>query len=226
MKPELGPLERPIAILVDYIASENTTIHVKQHDGQISGSNFTVSDHDPQTTSATSPSKLFTVEGKLLALDLRRTFRDPKGTPMFDLYRKPFGYTWWIDLPTEGCRLQSAVVRLAPRWNNFKDKLYIEGLNAAADGQEVRLEALGQDIHKLRTNVVLGDKVVMTAKRSDKMSAYLFGMWKRPEWIVDVAQGMDISLVSPSERFPELTTDADETTAGSSHHGGVGRHDV
>ena len=65
---------------------------------------------------------------------------------------------------------------------------------AAADGEEVTLCVEGQDIWKQRTNVYLGDKVVMTAKRTDKLSPYLPG--KKVEWSVHVASGMDLSLAS------------------------------
>lgn len=195
MKPELCNLKHPIAIRTEHVASRATTLRVKQHDGQVSGANFTITtDTDNNAESDQQPETLFTVDGKLLTMDQRRTFRNASGEPLFDAYRRTSGYTWFVDLPGQGHGMP--VVRLSPRWNNLKDKVHVEVLNAAAGGEEIRLEAIGQDVWKLRTNVYLADKVVMTAKRSDKLSPYL--MWKRPEWIVEVAEGMDLSLVSSS----------------------------
>lgn len=59
-------------------------------------------------------------------------------------------------------------------------------------GQDVVLHVQGQDIWKLRTNVLLGDQVIMITKRLDKLSVYLPGT--KVEWMVSVAEGMDIAL--------------------------------
>lgn len=202
MKPELCTLKHPIAIRTQHIAKQPTTLRVKQHDGQVSGANFTITlDKSENVDSKQQPETLFTVDGKLLTMDQRRTFRNASGEPLFDAYRRTSGYTWFVDLPGEGHGMP--VVRLSPRWNNLKDKVHVEVLNAAAGGEEIRLEAIGQDVWKLRTNVYLADKVVMTAKRSDKLSPYL--MWKRPEWVVEVSEGMDLSLVGSSFRAPTIS---------------------
>lgn len=56
------------------------------------------------------------------------------------------------------------------------------------------IEARGQDIWKLRTNFYVDGALVMTSKRTDKLTAYV--PWKRPEWKMDVAKGVDLALVS------------------------------
>lgn len=65
---------------------------------------------------------------------------------------------------------------------------------AAADGQDVVLRVQAQDAWKLRTNVLLGDRVVMATKRLEKLSVDLPG--SKAAWQVDVAEGVDMALAA------------------------------
>lgn len=136
---------------------------------------------------------------------------------MFDLHMKRMGITWFVDLPEAGgsgnlngrsgsgsgsefasgpgSKSEKRIATVAPRWDALKDKFDVLFRNAAPDsvGEDIKLEVRGQDIWKLRINVYLDGKVVMTAKRTEKLSVYLPGI--PPQWSVDVAEGMDLSVV-------------------------------
>ena len=62
------------------------------------------------------------------------------------------------------------------------------------EGREVVMEVRGQDVWKLRTNVYVDGKLVMSLKRGNRYAIYIPG--KNPEWVVDVAEGVDLSIVS------------------------------
>ena len=134
------------------------------------------------------------VDGKYMPQDGRRSFRDASGLPLFDIQVDKSGASWSLVLPGgDGSGKDGTpIARITPRSSSLKDNLQVDVQNAAANGEEVTLLVLGQDIWKQRTNVYLGDKVVMTTKRTDKMSTYLPG--KKVEWTVDLAAGIDISL--------------------------------
>ncbi|THY35944.1 hypothetical protein D6D01_00874 [Aureobasidium pullulans] len=83
---------------------------------------------------------------------------------------------------------------LAPRTSVFKDKLDLFVHNAANQGQVVNLEVRGQDVWRMRVNVYLGDQVVMSSKRTEKLAGYIPG--KRPDWKVDIGEGLDASLAA------------------------------
>jgi len=101
------------------------------------------------------------------------------------------GTTWHVELPGGNGK---SIMRIAPRTCGLKDKLDGFVTYADGDGEEAVLRVGGQDIWKQRTNVTMGDKVVMTAKRTDKLSVYVPG--RKLEWMVDVAAGMDMALAS------------------------------
>lgn len=61
-------------------------------------------------------------------------------------------------------------------------------------GREVVMEVRGQDVWKLRTNVYADGKLVMSLKRGNRYAIYIPG--KNPEWVVDVAERVDLSIVS------------------------------
>jgi hypothetical protein len=104
--------------------------------------------------------------------------------------RKKTGVTWFVHLPKdEG----EPIATITTRFHALKDKFDVYFNNAAGNGEKVQLEVRGQDIWKLRTNVYFGERMVMTCKRTDKMSVYLPG--KALEWDVDVVQGMGMSIV-------------------------------
>lgn len=192
--PELALLKQPIAIREEYIARAPTTLRIKQLD--ISGIDFAISreDSDSQPGSSKSPKEetLFTADGKFMSWSQKRTFRDASGLPLIDLYRKTSGVTWYAELP--GTKSATPILRFASRVAFCKHKIDVDFKNATPDGSRIRLEVRGQDIWKLRTNVYLGNAVVMTVKRTDKMKVYLPGL--KLEWVVDVAEGMDLLLGS------------------------------
>lgn len=134
------------------------------------------------------------MDGKCLSWTQLRVFCDASGLPIFELHRERFGVTWFAQLPGGG---SPPLVTIAPKWRFFKDKFDIHVHNAAADGADVVLEARGQDIWKSITHVYFNDDLVMKSRGEG-------GLWGgleknlgigRAEWEVEVAQGMDLSLV-------------------------------
>ncbi|KAF2142810.1 uncharacterized protein K452DRAFT_297342 [Aplosporella prunicola CBS 121167] len=203
--PDLSPLKQPIAIRPEHIATSPTRLRVKQRDNALHSGDFSISKEETSfsggannagaSTEAPQPSKLFTVDGKLLSVSQRRIFYDASSLPLFEVCRKALGTTWYVQVPgagRDGADLRLA--ELAPRFSAFKDNLDLYVRNAAADGEDAFLEVRGQDIWKLRTNVYVDGKPVMTVKRTDKLAVYVLG--KHLEWVVDVAEGMDLSLAS------------------------------
>jgi uncharacterized protein YxjI len=201
MFPDLASPKQPIAIRTEHIVHTNTSVRVQQQGKALSSSKFTIFSHNGDgaaTDEATSfptkiaePQVLLTVDGKYMSKDTRRSFFDASGLPLFDLQQFPMSVAWNVEVPGGN---GTSMARIMPRLGGFKDRLDCVIMNAAADSEEVSLRVQGQDIWKQRTNVYLGDKIVMTAKRTAKLSTYVPGM--KVEWIVDIAAGMDVSLAS------------------------------
>lgn len=188
MAPSLDTLEQPIGLRPDLVAAATRRIRVKQHAG-FGPSDFTVTGNNGSEPES-SPAQLFSVDGHVLSWQQRRNFRDGSGLPLFEVARKKAGVTWFVHLPgADG----EPIATITTRFHALKDKFDVYFDNAAGNGEKVQLEVRGQDIWKLRTNVYFGERIVMTAKRTDKMSVYVPG--KSIEWDVDVVQGMDMSIV-------------------------------
>ena len=195
--------KRPIAIRFELVVDQHTTFRVQQHGKALFEGKFTIfrPHEEGQSTKAGSvagPSNgppqsaiLMQVDGKYMSRDGRCSFTDASGLPLFELYHKIMGTTWHVELPGGNGK---SIMRIAPRTCGLKDKLDGFVTYADGDGEEAVLRVGGQDIWKQRTNVTMGDKVVMTAKRTDKLSVYVPG--RKLEWMVDVAAGMDMALAS------------------------------
>ncbi|KAK5798665.1 hypothetical protein VI817_004955 [Penicillium citrinum] len=194
MSSTLTSPKHPIAVRLDHIASRPTTLRVNHHSLSWSGGDFTISEWKDPEGSSSEVTPMFTVTGKLASFSKRHQFLDQTGLPLFDINRKASGVTWFVRLPDEDSS-REPIATIAPRWSYFKDKFDVYVSNAALNGEEVVIEARGQDIWKLRTNFYVNGSLVMTSKRTDKLMAYIPG--KRPEWQVDIAKGMDLALVSP-----------------------------
>ncbi|CRG84146.1 hypothetical protein PISL3812_01471 [Talaromyces islandicus] len=189
MAPTLDSLEQPIGLRPDLVAATARRIRVKQHAG-LGPSDFTVTgtnDSEPES----SPTKLFSVDGHVMSWQSRRNFRDGSGLPLFEVARKKAGVTWFVHLPKDD---GEPIATITTRFHALKDKFDVYFNNAAGSREKVQLEVRGQDIWKLRTNVYFGERMVMTCKRTDKMSVYIPG--KALEWDVDIVQGMDMSIAS------------------------------
>ncbi|KAJ2972193.1 hypothetical protein NQ176_g7297 [Zarea fungicola] len=202
MFPKIGTLKQPLAIRPEHVVDRSTTLHMQQRghsSGVAHGTKFTI--HDASSNEALDQkahvaekeqsSVLISVDAKNVSLDARHTFRDATRLPLFELYRPKIGVTWYVEVPG-GNGTPIAVFK--PRFSVFKDNMDLELKNAAANGEDVRLHIQGQDVWKQRINVSLGDEIVMTIKRNEKLSVYVPG--KKLSWSVDVAAGIDISLAS------------------------------
>lgn len=183
----LASLKAPIGIRPDYIATEPTTLRVLQHGKALKSGQYTIS----RETSNGELQTLFTVDGSALSWTQRRPFRNAEGLPMFDLYRAKAGVTFFIELPGGD---QRPIVTFEKRFSWVKDKLDIHIANVVDGGQEVVLNLRGQDVWKLSTEVCYKGTPVVRTKVKDPLALYVPG--KKVEWEVQVAAGMDVSLVS------------------------------
>ncbi|KAF7128259.1 hypothetical protein CNMCM5793_002801 [Aspergillus hiratsukae] len=196
MASSLTRLKQPIALRTEYIASSPTTIRVKQHSNSWSAGDFTVSTV-ANNDSGTPPQTLFTVDGDFASVSQRRRMQDATGLPLFELARKRLGVTWFVHLPGSKERDEpQPIATIVPQFHMLKDKfdVYFSNAAAAGGGEDIVLSVRGQDIWKYKTHVYYGDALVMTAKLTDMVSVYIPG--KRPEWEIEVAEGMDLSLAS------------------------------
>jgi len=208
MHPEITSPKHPVAIRTEHIVDHHTTFRVQQHGKAQQSAKYTVfspedeypsgpdevtvlSEKAQQEKLKGQPRPCISVDGKYMARDGRHCFFDASGLPLFDLFHKPMGVTWHVEVPGGS---GTPIARGIRRYSVMKDRVDFVVKNAAAEGEELTLHVRGQDIWKLRTNVYLGDKVVMTAKRTEKMSTYVPGM--KIEWLVEIAAGMDMSLAS------------------------------
>ncbi|KAJ3492671.1 hypothetical protein NLG97_g5232 [Lecanicillium saksenae] len=187
---------------MEHVVDENTTFLVRQHSFGGKGASkpkFTIESlpgdeclEDKTDVLEKQPSTAtMSVDAKYVSVEDRHEFRDATGLPLFDLYHKTTSVTWLIEVPGGN---GEPIAVITPHPSMFKDRLDVQVKNAADGGEEVMLHVEGQDIWKLRVNVYRGDEVVMTVKRTDKISPYL--MSSKLSWVVDVASGMDVSLAS------------------------------
>lgn len=192
MGKELATLKQPVAIRPEHVCSEPTTFRVRQHCLSLSFGDFSVS-NTSEVASSTSPSPMFTVDGKVGSWTQRRAIQDASGLPVFDMRRKKVGATWTVELPGGSAPLAT----LAPRRNDMKDRLdvYVHGQ------EEVLLEVRGLDVWKKATHVYLGNRLVMDVKLVNLLSVYV-PFFKDNQWDVRVSQGMDPSLVSKTPLDP------------------------
>ncbi|EAW14974.1 uncharacterized protein ACLA_003870 [Aspergillus clavatus NRRL 1] len=192
MTPGLTPLKQPIALRTEYLASNTTKIRVKQHSIRWSSGNFTVS---TVPTDGSPAETLFTIDGDFGSWSQRRHVQDASGLPLFEISRKKLGVTWFVHLPGSKERDNAQpIATIVPQWHALKDKFDIHFKNAAGGDADLVLNVRGQDIWKCKTHVYHGDVLVMTSKLADMVSVYIPG--KGPNWELEVAEGMDLSLAS------------------------------
>ncbi|RJE24631.1 hypothetical protein PHISCL_03055 [Aspergillus sclerotialis] len=161
-------------------------------------------------------SSLFTIDGELMSLSHRRRFCDASGLPLFDLCRNKTGVTWFARLPGAPDNSEPIAI-VAPRFYPLKDKIDVYVRNAAANGEEEVLQVRGLDVWKIKTHVYLNGNLAMVIERKTKLGIYV---GKGPEWIVQVAQGLDLLLVPVIISIMAYTMY--DTTSGSSYTGGHG----
>ncbi|KAJ4386900.1 hypothetical protein N0V93_009799 [Gnomoniopsis smithogilvyi] len=216
--PVLTPPKSPLAVRPEHVASHQTSLRLKQNGSSWSRGDFTVTCEDrshahhherqavaePLASSSrhevTGPGKkshneehpiLFSVKGKVLSLSQKRTLLDISGLPLFDIFREKWSYDWVIQLP--GASWVKPLARLSLSRPGVL-KRTSDVTVYCRDDKTVELRVQDEDIWRRRLNVYLGDKVIITAKRTDKMTPYI--PCKGYEWIVDVAEGVDTSLAT------------------------------
>lgn len=193
---ELSILKQPIALRQEHIASSTTKLRV-QSTSRVGGEYEIFSTGTPEGTSSSSATpesqSLFKIDGNAVSWRQQRYFRDASGLPLFELHRKAAGVTWFVDVP--GRNSKQPLATLAPQFHMLKDKCDVHFSNAAANDEETVLAVRGQDVWKKWTHVYIGDHtLVMRVKLIDMLAVYV--PTKRRSWEMEIAEGMDMSLVS------------------------------
>lgn len=200
-RSNLATLKQPLAIRTDCITCRRTTLLVKQ-DRSWSNGNFTAKNADGTV--------ILSCDGKLWSNSARKVFNDASGLPLFSLRSSWFSMSkaWRLELPGDGHMIMAVRIR----WSLGRVKLDCTFKNAASDGegQEVTLEVRGQDYQNSVTLVSCGESQVASVTRvldgDAKGGNWLF----KPEYEVDVAEGMDMAVVSyPPVLVDEVGSDLD-----------------
>ena len=186
---DLAALKQPLAIRTDCITPHRTTLHVKQ-DRSWSNGDFTARNADGVI--------ILSCDGKLWSNSARKEFKDASGLPLFSLRSSWFSMSkaWRVELPGDG----HMIMAVRPRWSLGKVKLDCTFNNVVpgGEGQEVTLEVRRQDSQTLVTHIRRGESKVASVRRmfddGGKGANWLF----KPQYEVDVAEGMDMALVSYS----------------------------
>lgn len=184
MQSTLPPLKQALAIRADWIPSQTTKLTVKQDRSWSKGDFTAKQDGGPL---------IFSCDGKLWSNSARKELRDATGLPLFSLRASWWSMSkaWRLELPGDG----HMILAVRPRWSLGRVKLDCTFTNIAPGGedQQVLLEVRGQDSQALVTHINHGEKRAATVRRVFQEGA----SWRfKPEYSVDVAAGMDQSLVS------------------------------
>ncbi|KAL4906228.1 hypothetical protein BDW74DRAFT_151542 [Aspergillus multicolor] len=205
--PSLSPLSHPLAIRPEHVAQCTTTLKVKQQSNTLSSGNFTVSRIDasgrPESEAESTP--LFTVTSPFASWTRRRTFLDASGLPLFEIASVRLGGMWTLHLPGSSRKTEQPIATILPKrrsgaGDKFDVHLHLKGDAAdAAEEREPVLEVRGQDAFGSVTHVFHRKtaKCVMSVRLEKRgMFAGYVVPFRRPEWEVSVAKGMDVSLAS------------------------------
>ena len=180
--PTLYTPKQPIAIRLDCIAPQQTTVHVRQKAAWSHG-DFISRKADGEI--------ILTSEGKVLSNSARKEFLDGSGLPLFSLRRAWFSLTrhYWLELPGG-----QDILTIRQKASFGKVKLDFTVRNAASPGHEdIVLQSRGVDWQNAVTDILYdGKKVALIRRRfNENTISYKF----LPEYDVDVAEGMDTALV-------------------------------
>ncbi|TKA21776.1 hypothetical protein B0A50_08697 [Salinomyces thailandicus] len=214
--PLAPPPKGPIAIRPEYLTHDpTTTLHIKEHDYSLSRRDFSARDaHN---------NPLMTASGKTLSTALRREFLDPSGLPLFEL-RKCSPTTpskaranpsWSLALPghlgSEETHDEILTATFKPFWIHPKLDLHLKNLAPPSHtafntpssqtpyAENVVLQVRGQDASRLVTHVLCEGRKIMHVRRAAEglggaEGVYPHGIGYKPEWEVEVAEGVDVCL--------------------------------
>jgi hypothetical protein len=172
----LSTLDRPICMIANHVATQATTLRIKHH----TQGGFTATDGSTSKT-------LFNVDSRK-GLGPRRVFHGADGQTILEMRRHLTANETYVGVPNDYA-LPAAII--APRATMLKDKVDVYVKDA---GLEVRLEVRGQDVWKKNTYVYRGDDLVMQVRFVNYATSYV--PFSSNQWDVNVAEGMDLLLVS------------------------------
>jgi hypothetical protein len=176
MTSMLSTLDRPICMIGNHVATQATTLRIKHH----TKGGFTATDGSTSKT-------LFNVDSRK-GLGPRRVFHDADGQTILEMRRHLSGNETYVGVSNDHS-LPAAII--APRATMLKDKVDVYVKDA---GLEIRLEVRGQDVWKRSTYVYRGDDLVMQIRFANYATSYV--PFSSNQWDVNVAEGMDLLLVS------------------------------
>lgn len=192
MASALPSLDQPISMLSDYVASQPKMLRFKNH--AFGGSTVTDIPNNGE-----QPRKLFRIDAKTPGMSAaKRVFHDAEGNALFELRRNWTSQDSTISLSGEG---SPGLALFAPRLSCLKDSLDVFVSKEKGNDDDI-LEVRGQDIWKKNTCVYRGKDLVMQVRSVSAATFYIPGVSN--EWDVNVAQGMDLSLVCIMQSNPVL----------------------
>lgn len=191
----LTPPDHPVGLRPEYIFDTDKVIRVTRHNVPFTRCSFTISEVLSETSDNSCSAKpILSVES--VSKPKNSTSREfwPSNSStdikiLFTLSRGPETAEWHID--SNG----KLTAKFAPRTGLARDRADVYFLNAAsAVEEEVKLEARGQDFCRLHHCVYLGDALVLQIRLRTRIAA-TYVPFKTYEWDLNVAKGIDVSLV-------------------------------
>lgn len=190
----------PLAILSAAKLFGNTQkLIVNQHDDSPTGRDFTISHNDNQ---------LFTVQAHVATNAFQRTFKEASSDqPALELRRRMNSLkgAWYAETP-DPSRTTVLTADMKASWAHTKIDVSLQNSAASADAapevREVKLEVRGKDIMYKETKVLLDGRSIVHVKKvtGTTMPVVPFlnsnRTGSRDTWEVDVAEGVDLALVS------------------------------
>ncbi|KAL8898339.1 MAG: hypothetical protein Q9207_006748 [Kuettlingeria erythrocarpa] len=175
--------KHPIAIRLDFVAIERTTILIQQKAG------WTYGDFVARKADGTT---ILTSSGKLLSNSARKDFQDASGLPLFSLRKAWLSITrhFWLELPGG-----EDIVTVQQKWSFGNTKINFTFRNAASDQEDVVLKLRGDDMRNTLSHIsYIGNKVALIRRKNDQSHPMSYKFL--PEYEVDVAEGIDVALIS------------------------------
>lgn len=189
MTTQLPVLEKPIGICASHIASEPTTLRMKQHSSALSSGGYTITDAEGSST-------LYTSDKKSSDWASKRPLHDSNGIRLFDLdYDRNF---WTIKLPDQEGDPVATIFRRGYSEGDYVGIRFIDSMTGRDVNLTVRAKFTAKKDAQCTTSkdvcVYYEDTLVIQTKMVNRKMARV--PFKTNEWEVHVAQGMDSSLVS------------------------------
>lgn len=193
--PNLGmedTLEHPVALCPKYVTKSPTMLILQQHDTTWSKRDFTCFRADSNL--------LFNIVGRPDSSSRRRELIDADtGAPLFELRRRDLSFEeiWSIDFSTNEAPTWTGHFSAAVKWKGLSS-FHVKLNNQAAEGVRVVLEVRARPGQHVTFDVNYDGAKIMEVRKIPSCEAPEDSarFRSRPAWEIDVAAGVDLTLVS------------------------------